>query len=146
MKCNFSREPRLDYVRWAQLVWSGKFREAQGKSLGNTCYSWNKNLLRFWTLSLRVKEKVSLYWCTDQVDYECFLILDVLLTSTLPLLVLRGVFELTSSEKRFELRMPEWKTSFVCLPSSSYSKKSSFFTTDFTSVGTLMLSNGPWGW
>ena len=30
--------------------------------------------------------------------HECLLILDVLITSTLPLLVLRGVFELTSRE------------------------------------------------
>ena len=33
-----------------------------------------------------------------KVDYECLLMLDVLLTSALPLLVLRGVFELTSRE------------------------------------------------
>ena len=32
------------------------------------------------------------------------------------------------------------------MTSSSCSKKAFFFTTDITSVGTLMLSKGPWAW
>ena len=32
---------------------------------------------------------------------------------------------------------------FCMMTSSSYSKKRSFFTTDITSIGTLMLSKGP---
>ena len=32
------------------------------------------------------------------------------------------------------------------MTSSSCSKKAFFFTTDITSIGTLMLSKGPWAW
>ena len=81
--------------------------------------------------------------------YDGHSLLDVLLTSTLPLLVFRGVLSLRAEKIRFwrlEHEDARVKTPFVWWRHRPTAKKRSFFTTDITSIGTLMLSKGPWAW